>query len=324
MMEARLSICTVNYNSADFVLLNQCVVERLNPGELVKWVVAENSPAGSPLRLDPEQVVGSLVPGVPAEHIPIYHHTLALKKCTDSCDTRFVLVIDPDLYVVLDNWIDSLIRYMMVNDLAIFTIPWHPKSGSKYRYFPAVHFALFDTARFPLAEIDFRPDYPDGNDDPQWPYGWRKDAEYFVTSPLAKLLGKIPLLRARKRFYTDTGSRFYKKYVSNDLLRFELATPVFDYGAALAKFSKLGALLETVLPDELCYLPKRYRKSRIPPFLEKLSSQPVPIDWEEFSWDGRPFAFHVRGNRQRAERDRAKEIALVKELLESALPSQES
>lgn len=318
-METQLSICTVSYNSAPFIRLNQRFVEQLNPSSPAKWIVAENSPPESPQRVDSREFQGKLICGASGPHIPIHHHTIALKKCTDLCETRFLLVIDPDFFVVLDNWIDIVIKHMLNNSIAIFAVPWHPKSGSKYRYFPAVHFAMFDTDRFQKDEIDFRPDYPDGENDPEWPNGWVKDRKYFSTSILARLLSGIPMLRRRRQFYTDTGSRLYKKYVLSKNLAIEIGTPIFDRSRALANLSTRGRLLERLLPDELCYIPKGYPADGVGPFLSTYSSNAIPRNWEEFSWRNAPLGFHVRGNLERATRDSRIEISLVEETLEYIL-----
>jgi hypothetical protein len=75
--------------------------------------------------------------------------------------------------------------------------------------------------------------------------------------------------------------------------------------------------LEHVLPDELCYLPKR-RDSYVGKGLRELGYLAgAPAEWEEFMWQGVPFGFHVRRNLRKAKRDAQQELAILRGAVEA-------
>ena len=309
-MTEPLTVCTVSFNSGPYLRQNRYLTEQLNPGADVRWIVAENSPKDSAARLLDDEPGFRIIEGAGPGHTPTYHHTLALRRCIDLADTRFVLVLDPDLFVVRPDWVRDVIGYMLARRLAILGVPWHPQSG-KYRYFPAVHFSIFDTSLFDKSAIDFRPDYPNGVNDPEWPEGWKSDRTYFAISPVARVLARLPLLQHRCRYYTDTGSRLFKRYIGDRSLRFEILDPIFDAAQRRRQLSFPGLLLECLLPDALCYIPKYYNQRCHSPFLPTLIDASVPDEWEQFMWQGSPFCFHVRRNLNTGARSSMDEIDLT-------------
>jgi hypothetical protein len=303
-MHEPLTICTVSFNSGPFVELNVRLTKLLNAEGQARWIIAENSPAGSRYRVRPVEDDVRAIDGVEPGHTPHHHHALALRECIGDASTRFLLVIDPDFFVVRQDWIRAVVAHMESRGLGLFGVPWHPLHSNGYRYFPAVHFCMFDTERFPKHEIDFTPDYPDGANDPNWPNGWDPDRNYFARSAIARLLAKLPVsaIRHRRAFHTDTGSRMYKKFVDARSVRYEILEPVFDPDLWSGK-SLFGAILDRVLPDELCYRPKRYNPPCRRGFLRSLLPDDAPSHWEEFTWAMEPFGFHVRLNNDRQRRN---------------------
>lgn len=221
-----ITVCTVSFNSAIEVQNNVNLGRRLNPGCRVRWIVADNSPEDSPECLHGEIDDVDVIPGAGPGYTPHYHHTAARAKTIALSRTRFVLVLDPDFFIIRQNWASDMVAHMQARGLAILGVPWHPQRTYKYRYFPVVHCALFDTSKFPKEEIDFRPDYPNGSDDPAWPGGYQEEGACFTVNPLTQLLTKLPSMKSRRTFYIDTGGRLYKKYVKDRTKRFELIDPV--------------------------------------------------------------------------------------------------
>lgn len=320
-MACSLTLCTVSFHSGEFIELNERLTRSLNPDADVRWIVAENSPPESPARVElrdrPEMM---LVEGVNGDHRPTYHHTLALAKCIDRARTRFVAVIDPDLFVVRRNWVSALTGHIQQRGLSFIGVPWHPQSSGKYRYFPAVHFCVFDLERFPKQEIDFRPDHPDvRRGDPRG--GDTEQQSYFTRSVLAGLLGRLPRMAARRQYYTDTGSRFYKKWVDAPNVRYETLDPVWDPDRAAGHFSALGRIAQRVLPDELTYYPKHYKRVSDADFVGQLSGTTTPEVWECFLWLGQPFCVHVRGNIDRETRGKEHELGIIRRLAHRLQPN---
>lgn len=89
-----------------------------------------------------------------------YQHSAALNQFLRdrSVYTPYLLVLDPDFYIVRSNWIDDVITHMASRGLAFFGAPWHPKWYSKYRYFPCVHCMFIDARQIDCHELDFTPD----------------------------------------------------------------------------------------------------------------------------------------------------------------------
>lgn len=311
-----MTLCSVSFHSAEYLSLNERLVRTLNPDVDARWIVAENSPTGTNFRLDDDDPRFTMLAGEGPRHLPNYQHTLALRRCTDQSTTRFVAVIDPDLFVVRPNWISDVIVHMQANGLALMGVPWHPQSLGKYRYFPAVHLTVFDTALFPREQIDFRPDYPDGDDDPTWPTGWTLESSYFVRSRTAALLARLPWFRDRRQYYTDTGSRLYKRWVDDPNVRYETLVPRWT---APENKRASRAILAALMPDELSYSPKHYPRASYDPYTMRTAVDELPPHWECFEWQRRFFAFHVRGNLDRQERQQEREHANVRRLVEVAI-----
>lgn len=316
-MTEPLTICTVSWNSGPYLRQNRYLTEQLNPGADVRWIVAENSPEDSATRLGDDEPGFRIIEGAGPGHTPTYHHTLALRRCIDLSDTRFVLVLDPDLFIVRPDWVRDVIGHMLVQCLAVLGVPWHPQSSGKYRYFPAVHFSIFDTSFFDKSAIDFRPDYPNGTSDPEWPEGWNSDCAYFAISPVARVLARLPLFQHRRRHYTDTGSRLFKRYIRDPSLRFEILDPIFDTRKQRRQLSFPGLFLEYLLPDDLCYIPKYYKQRYHSPFLPTLIDASVPDEWEQFMWQESPFCFHVRRNLKTDARRSVDEIELTGRIVQA-------
>lgn len=316
-MENSLTICSVSYNSAGFLRLNYKTTKTLNPRNEIRWIIAENSPRDSTSRLAANEPHLTVIEGSGSGHIPTYHHTLALRRCVEQAETRFILVIDPDLFVVRQNWVSETIMHMRERDLAILGVPWHPQSSAKYRYFPAVHFSLFDTHRFPKSAIDFRPDVPNGETDPDWDRERGDSSKHFFLSRGAAQLAKLPVLSHRRRRYTDTGSRLYKQWAGDPSLHYEIMDPVWDPQRGIKNQSLAGKILQRLLPDELCYQPKHYQTKYRSGFLDSAISDDFRQNWEQFMWRDAPFCFHVRLNLERSSRDAHSEISAAEKAIRS-------
>lgn len=322
-----LSICSVSFKHSAEVRRNIALSKRLNAKTRMHWIVAENSPTDSLDRLTEHAGDVTVIPGAGGGHSPTYHHTIALGNAIGHATTRFILILDPDFFVIRNEWAMHMIRHMLSNKLSVLGVPWHPKLPDKYRYFPAVHCSLFDTERFPKGGIDFRPDYPDGTSDPAWPGGYDEDGDdnYFHVKLPARVLSKLPMLKARRRFYTDTGGRIFKRYARDPAfaLSYETIDPVYDPSRYRKQFRWTTNIIEKLLPDELCYLPKHYRNTRAMAFLHKWVAEPIPDDWQEFIWNGLPFGFHMQKTHHSSTRPRLEELKMLDCILGSipAAPS---
>src|SRR5262249_38250148 len=100
-----LTICSVSYRSRPFLELNHDLVRRCNQaGPPFRWVVVENTPPGEGDALEEGDARFDVKPGLPPPSQKkgrnSYHHGLALNEALRHVTSRFVLVLDPDFYLV--------------------------------------------------------------------------------------------------------------------------------------------------------------------------------------------------------------------------------
>ncbi len=314
-----LTVCSVSYYNARHLALNWELSDHLNRGDArLHWVVAENTPDGSDAKLDAGDRRFLVIPGVGEEHRDNYQHTEALHKCFAHVQTRHLLVLDPDFYIVRPRWVRGILGHMQRNDLAMLGVPWHPKYTDKYRYFPCVHCFFVDLDKIGIDDLDFRPGCADE------PTKLPASRAAGTRRGFAGRLLDMALLRHRRKDYRDTGTRMYLRYARDARYRYECATPVYrlpdDYPGKGNPLSLRSRLLEAVLPDSYCYLPKRTGSYVPDGFLDRRNGTASEF-WEEFMWRGEPFGFHVRRNARKGERDAGAELEALERTLAAFGPS---
>lgn len=316
-----LTICSVNFRSADCLRLNIELTVRLNAGEDWRWVVVDNEPpASAGLQLpEPERV--SVIPGAlpdmtkPPKCRGSYHHAAALVEAIQHVHTRFVLFLDPDFYLVRPRWMAELLGHMVERDLSFFGAPWHPKWYIKYRRFPCMHCLFVDLTRVPAGSLDFSPQYdlsqPERADTPRsFMRSLKRHIPAAIKRPLAALVrrtlspwGQRARLIGSSR---DTGYGIYARHMHSATLH-ECVTPVFrpevEFRGPPRELTMPWRLLAAVLPDRLCYIPKRRDSFTRVGFREHGCFDAASRNWEEFMWQGRPFGFHIRRNAQDGARE---------------------
>lgn len=314
-----LTVCTVSYHNARHLEVNwQLAHQRTVGPRPIRWIVAENTPPGGSerLQLDPQgRQWLTVLPGANTKLPPNLHHAVALHKCLEKVETRFLLVLDPDFYIVWGEWASCVIDYMVARNLAIFGAPWHPKHGFKYRYFPCVHCVFMDLEKIPLRTIDFRPPSLEDLDSPGNPKNRFLDIMLSFTG-----------LFHRRSAPTDTGTLFYLRYHNDKSIKFECVTPVYRLRQDRPEFGKTirSRFLQKVLPDHLCYVPKKKGAFTDQGFSELGHNLDMPRAWEEFVWQGAPFGFHVRRNARKDSRDEQKEIGILERTIEILFKEQQT
>ena len=310
-----LTICSVSFHNRAHLELNYRLAERLNGrAGRHRWLIAENTPHG-PRRLRQEDGRFEVHKGAENDHVPNHQHTLALNSLIPLVGTRFLLVIDPDFYLVLPSWHNAILEHMKLNELSFFGVPWHPRHGEKYRYFPCVHCLFVDLERVAREELDFRPTWPDSPGvDIEWPYqesDFRPSFQRFWFS-LLDTCG----MRRRRANYCDSGSRLYRKFSHHPQHKYEAVQPVVRLGERTPRSLK-SRLFEFLLPEEYCYRPKRKGYFADRGLRERGLLCDAPPNWEEFMWGERPFGFHVRRNFRKEDRSEMQEVALLTQLVDS-------
>lgn len=315
-----LTICTVSFHSKPYLDLNWQLTSQLNSRGRFSWLVAENSPYSSDKRLQENNDKFKIVPGAKYQHRDrgpaSYHHAAGLNNTLPYVKTRFVLFLDPDFYVVKRQWIAEVVLHMQKNNLSFFGVPWHPKWFVKYRYFPCVHCLFVDLDKVDIQDLDFTPECEEDtvqrgmrrwNESVPCPAGIKKFMPAKMRRFVKSAVAAVPFPDSLKLEYRrmvgssrDTGYRIYRQHSRGHL--HESAVPVFrpnrDFSVELTGPAYAGSwtskLAEKLLPDHLCYVPKRSGY-----YTEKGFGDLGYIDvscllWEEFIWQGKPFGFHIR------------------------------
>ena len=232
-----LSIISVKFGSSVWLEQNLELIYRLNPDSRFDFFVVNND---SDQGFQPPREIRVLpaVPRVLNAGKGSYHHAAALNSALAFIKTRFLLILDPDFYVIQPNWIESVIHNMEAQSLACFGSTWHPRWTYQYRYFPSVHFMVFDLKKIPLETLDFTPDIGTS-----W---WDKTLSRSQIPASLKTILQIGTFR-------DTGSRVQRRYRKT---KTECLQAHFDAEMAISSFDGLQKL-SLRLPDRLSLIPKR-------------------------------------------------------------------
>ncbi len=299
-----LTVCSVSFQSAFFLKWNWELCRKLNPGAGYSWIVADNTPASVREAWDVDDPDFTVVPGVDGSRFtgacaPGLHHGEALNRSLRLVKTRFALIIDPDFYIVRPEWVKGIPAYMKKNNLSLFGAPWNPRWYMKPRYFPACSHCLFiDLEKIPVGSFDFK---PSGRFSEQKIIETKKKipaAVKIALRPLAQWAQWSVLSRKIIGKEEDTGYDLLRRFAADPSCRHQCLTPVFrpvrDFIGPAFAVARPARALEKILPDRLCYIPKREGYFSSSGFKELGYPDVSTREWEEFLWQAEPFGFHVR------------------------------
>ncbi|MEW6572039.1 MAG: hypothetical protein AB1374_00145 [Bacillota bacterium] len=334
MNKVSFTICTVSFNSGSLLELNYRLTKYLNPHMTgLNWVVVENTPRDGSYRVPLKDDRFTVIEGVEAPKMEkyrgSYHHAAGLNKAIGHVNTRFVLILDPDFFIVKKDWIKEVLDYMSANGLAFFGAPWHPRWYMKYRYFPCVHCMFIDLEKVNLKEIDFSPDLLNN----PAPYrsklmreheirvkqGNKIRAWLYLLKHLRQVLAEDLQQRQLIGSSRDTGYHIYEEHSNKKNIRYDMVMPV--YQPRVDSFvpphvTKLQSsrFLEFFMPDRLKYIPRKKNYFTKTGFKESGLVSLACYDWEEFMWNRKPFGFHIRGFLQQ-KRGSQVDVATVAQVL---------
>lgn len=307
-MDTRLTICSVSFGHGHLLRLNAQLSAQLNRDfeQRVIWRVAENAPANTEDCITSEHGPFAIEHGSnETSRGASYHHADALNRLIHTTRTRFLLVLDPDFYILSPDWVATIPDYMERHGLAFFGTPWHPRYNRNYRYFPAVHCMFIDLEKVGKLQLDFLPEL---------------NRIKMPGKSTNTILDRISYFANRRRIPWDTGVRVFERFANQPLISSECTQPVFRLDAP--NFPEFDArnwkhrLVEALLPERYCYIPKRRNTFTQSGFVEhNWLASPLPNRWEESLWQGRPFGLHVRRSFNAGSRDNQMET----EILEQAL-----
>ena len=292
---AELTILTVVIEKHyPYIARQLALIDALNPGAAYRLLVVDNAAAGGASELVVDDPRVQVIAGIDPEPMPLegrgsYHHAAALNLALPLVKTRFLLVIDPDFFVVFPGWIDACVEHMRERGLYFFGAPWHYVSFRKWRYFPCVHFLLIDLEKADPGRIDFTPSIVE---DRRWLHS--RGADWLKR--WAPLLHARSLIESRR----DTGWRLRRAFGREGLVRSDTVQPVLNIETELTRPKYLRSprarWIERRLPRRWSFLPAPgtyVDPAQVPAFEHPAIVAMAP---ERFAWRGRPFAFHMRRN----------------------------
>lgn len=157
-----LTIISVSFKSRALLETNYNLVKALNPNSLFHWIVVQNSPKEeleSDLKMDDPRFI--MVPGVDLsenekENIYLHsiHHAKALNLALSYTDSDFLLILDPDCFIFMPNWIELVSAHVKKEKIVFFGVPYPPLYSRHYRNFPTA-ICMFINGSL---RLDFMPD----------------------------------------------------------------------------------------------------------------------------------------------------------------------
>lgn len=275
-----LTIVMVEYENEGLVAQNVRLVKHLNPltESKVRFLIVNNSDsktlAANVRDMSPEIISG--VERIIKGDLGSFHHAAALTKALKLVKTRYVLIMDPDFFVLPRHWIRSLLDTMIGEKLVCIASTWHPRWTFQPRYTATVHFMLLDLKTIALDQISLDPQLEN--------YTRLRNRLYSFGLP-SRLVKRL-----MQGAFRDTGCELV------DLLQHRpsevrLLTPIFE---ASRYYRSRSLLLNAVLTDALSLTPKRKAFYSTESFLQSLEPELYAKGCEEFLWNESPFAIHLR------------------------------
>ncbi len=299
-----ITICTVSFRSKYYLEINWELSRQLNQGiSSCDWVIIENTPIEDTDRFDIGDSRFKVLPGIDmkqisGKYLANYHHGAAMNMALKHVRTRFLLVLDPDFFIIKKYWVSEVFSHMLKEDLAFFGAPWHPRWYMKHRYFPCAHCLFIDLNKIKIEDLNFIPrdckGAPGGA-------GLKDQIPFFMKELLRRAVFFFRWLIFNRRDIgkeRDTGCALWEKY-GNENIRYECMIPVFrplhDFLGPSYLVSSFALAVERVFPECLCYVPKSSESYSQIGFKERGYPDVSAMGWEEFLWRGDVFGFHIRG-----------------------------
>lgn len=241
-----------------------------------------------------------------------YQHGMAINLGLQHIHTRYLLVLDPDFYILRDNWAEAVLSHMKTKKLSFFGAPWHPKWYNKWRDFPCAHCLFIDLNRVQPIHLDFLPHFQKtAIDQPSKTTASLHHRCEILYSNVALQIkerlehpGLLPFFARGVYYFTihcknigkskDTGYWLKHQFGGSSTYKNEQLTPVIDETQDFPHIphmqSSIGKLIEHLIPSRISYLPTiQYQDKSHPDYLNKESKT-----WERFIWKNRIFGVHKR------------------------------
>jgi hypothetical protein len=278
-----LTICSVGYRARRFLDLNDALVRQLNPeSPRPEWLLFDNNVELDEMfnRDDRRFTV------VRAETRDLdmgYEHALGISRLLGLVKTRFLLVLDPDCFIVMPDWLRRVPAYMTERGLGFFGTPINQRRHNSYRYFPYMVCMFVDLSRVSRRDLCFLPGV----------WHWWPNATYRVRKALAGIPNAGLLFRwLLTEQWRTNGWQIKSRFGSGRDVAFECAQPVWDVESAVPHGS-VKRVIHALTPGAVSPIPKQPGYCTPRGFASAGAPDVAALGWEEFMWRDQPFAFHV-------------------------------
>lgn len=279
-----LTICSVAYRAKSCLDLNDKLLRELNPAaRAAEWLLFDNN-VDEAEKIDASDARFTVIRPAQRDLDMGYEHALGISELLARVRTRFLLVLDPDCFIVMPDWIRRVPAHMMERQLGFFGTPINPRRHNSYRYFPYMVCMFVDLARVSPRDLCFVPSV------------W--ECPRSVTYRLRKGLAGVPRIGAAFRWmlterWLTNGWRIKQRFGNGREVAFECAQPVWDIDAELRSAGRLKRALHAITPGSVSPIPKQAGYCTPRGFAAAGAPDLAAAGWEEFMWHGEPFAFHV-------------------------------
>lgn len=342
LISDQLTICSVSFRSTELLRLNFEITKSQNSGADFRWLIVDNNNdfQGHDF-LDGRNI--QIIEGDPAINQGklkgSYHHAQALNKALNYVSTRYLLILDPDFFIIHKNWVHEVLQHVSKNNLSFWGAPWYPSLRWKRRYFPAVPCMLIDLNKVSKNWLDFTPELDE----------YHLLNGYSTTSLLGILVGIAPseICKIKRSTVVDIAKKImlnrwiatplsklfpYRFYSNNNISRdtgfqiqnafgndknhlCETIRPSFENPLFRTTFSwylKLFAKFYRLLtPETLSVYPKRQDYTTNASFKQMGLFDVKALGWEEYFWNEKPFGIHIKSGTRKFKEigcDRLQEI----------------
>jgi len=278
-----LTICSVGFRARKCLEQNRALMTSLNPNAPApEWIVFDNN-VDAREQIPTDDPRFTVVRPSGRDTDMGYEHALGIAELLPHVRTRFLLIQDPDCFLVRPDWIRDVTTYMDERQLGFFGTPINPRRHNSYRYFPYMVCMFVDLARVPATDLNFIPDV------------WRLSTA--VTYRMRRAIAGVPKFGALFRWllteqWLTNGWRIKAQYGDGRRVKHESAQPVWDVNEAIPAGS-IRRFVHALTPGSVSPVPKLKDYCSPVGFATMGAPDLEGLGWEEFVWRQQPFAFHV-------------------------------
>ena len=156
-----ITICTVNYNSAKFVLNTLYCLERITKNDY-KVIIRDNNSKFKDykiLKKNSQNFTNVFLYRIENfNYTGSIAHGIAVNDLINRIDTKYGVILDADCTFLLKNWDELLIKELDAEHPIIGTPATYNTGPKRTSDFPLMYGILFDSAVMKEINVDFRPD----------------------------------------------------------------------------------------------------------------------------------------------------------------------